>query len=29
MERTEKDHTLFEDRESELRTMDNNVTGED
>jgi hypothetical protein len=29
MERTEKDHTLFEDRESELRTMDNKVTGED
>jgi hypothetical protein len=28
-ERTEKDHTLFEDRESELRTMDNKVTGED
>jgi hypothetical protein len=28
MERTEKDHTLFEDRESELRTMDNKVTGE-
>jgi hypothetical protein len=23
------DHTLFEDRESELRTMDNKVTGED
>jgi hypothetical protein len=29
MERTEKDHTLFEDRESELRIMDNKVTGED
>ena len=29
MERTEKDHTLFEDRESELRTMNNKVTGED
>jgi hypothetical protein len=25
----EKDHTLFEDRESELRQMDNKVTGED
>jgi hypothetical protein len=29
MERTETDHTLFEDRGPELRTMDNKLTGED
>jgi hypothetical protein len=29
MERTEKNTPLFEDRESELRTIDNKVTGED
>jgi hypothetical protein len=29
MERTETDHTLFEDRGPELRTKDNKVTGED
>ena len=29
MERTEKTIPLFEDREPELRTMDNKVTGED
>jgi hypothetical protein len=25
MERTEKDHTLFEDRESELRTINKKI----
>ena len=29
MERTEKKHTLFEDKEPELRTMNNKVTGKD